>query len=144
MKKLNQYLCSIAVLGVLMTWTPMLSTCQPGSTGTSATYTQAHDPVVVNAEKTLRISKDTFDLLLKLEHENAADAAKISPKIHEFAEYLRGNAPNWLISANNLKNTYKHNRTSDNKANLLTALATLDQATAEARTYINQIQTKTP
>ena len=113
--------------------------CAPQS-GTPATYTEASDPIVVNAEKTLRISKDTFDLLLKLEYENRDDAAKISPRIHEFANYLRTNAPHWLTSANNLKNAYKHNRTLDNKANLLSALATLDQATAEARTYINQIQ----
>lgn len=113
--------------------------CSSSSTST-ATYSDASDPVVVNSEKSLRISKDTFDLFLKLEYENKDDAAKITPKIHQFAEYLRENAPHWLTTANDMKNAYKHNRNAENKANLLTALATIDQATIEARTYINQIQ----
>jgi len=116
----------------------ILTVCTQGTT--SATYSENHDPIVVNAEKTLRGSKDTFDIFLRLEHENAADAAKVSPKIHEFAEYLRQNAPGWLTRANTLKNAYKHNRSADNTNALSGALATISEAADQAKDYVNQIQ----
>ncbi len=95
--------------------------------------------VVVNAEKTLRVSKDTFDLFLKLEYQNQALVKAKFPQIHQFAEYLRKNAPTWLITANNAKNAYKHG--NGNLQALMTAIDTLTSNSTQAQTYITQLQT---
>lgn len=103
--------------------------------------TSTADPVVVTAEKSLRTAKDTFDLLLHLEYDNRAALEKVPLGIHTYADYIRKNAPDWLITANNLKNTYKHNRTAENKASLQTALATISEAVLQSQKYISQATT---
>jgi len=95
------------------------------------------ESVVVKAEQTLRISKDTFDIFLRLEKDNHSTVVENAPQIHQFAEYLRRNAPNWLIQANDLKNKYKHGE--GNLQALLTAIENLTANTNQAKTYINQL-----
>ncbi len=95
--------------------------------------------VVVNAEKTLRVSKDTFDLFLKLEYQNQALVKTKYPQIHQFAEYIRKNAPTWLITANNAKNAYKHG--NGNLQALMAAIDTLTTNQTQAQTYVTQLQT---
>ncbi len=112
-----------------------------GTTGnllTSSVTPQAS--VVVNAEKTLRVSKDTFDLFLKLEYQNQALVKAKWPQIHQFAEYIRRNAPTWLITANNAKNAYKHG--NGNLQALMSAIDTLTSNSTQAQTYISQLQSQ--
>ena len=99
--------------------------------------TSVNEDAVVNAEKTLRISKDTFDIFLKLEKQNQALIKAKSPQVHQFAEYIRVNAPYWLVLGNDLKNQYKHG-TGSLQA-LLSILDVLKQNTSQSQTYINQI-----
>jgi hypothetical protein len=112
--------------------------CAPPPTGGTSPTATSGDSVVVTAEKTLRTAKDTFDLFLHLEYDNRAALEKVSPEIHKYADYIRKNAPDWLITANNLKNTYKHNRTAENKATLATALTTIVEAMSQSQKYITQ------
>lgn len=98
----------------------------------------APDPVVVDAEKTLLIARDTFNLYVHLEKEHNATLASASPKFHDFADKLRRDSIGWLRTANRMKNAYKHSRTLEAKANLLTALATVSQALVETKTMIAQ------
>lgn len=97
-----------------------------------------NESVVVKAEQTLRISKDTFDILLRLEYENRKTVLNTLPQVHTYAEYLRKNAPTWLTTANDLKNQYKSGH--GNLQALLTALATLTDNTNQSKVYINQIK----
>ena len=127
------------VIGLaLLPSTPfLLSGCKttPGTpTGTLA----PNESYVVNAEKTLRISKDTFDLFLKIEYDNRELVKQRFPQIHTFAQYLRGNATKWLNTANNLKNDYKHNNVG--LSALLNALSVLTTNTDKAQNYIKEIR----
>jgi len=96
------------------------------------------DALVVNTEKALAIALDTFDVFLKLEYDNRAVLEKVSPKIHAYAETVRRNGKNWIKSAEAAKDVYKHNRTPENHANLVTAYKTLKTAIAESQKYISQ------
>lgn len=111
------------------------------SGGTSATVSS--NPVVA-AEASLRLAKDTIDLFLKLESDNEAVVKANAPQIHTFAIYLRQHAADILISANLVKNTYKHNRTAENATNLVTVMSTVNQILAQAAQYTTKINTGTP
>lgn len=93
--------------------------------------------VVLNAEKTLRTSKDTFDFFLKQEKDNQVLVKETLPQLHTFAEYLRKNAANWLITADRLKNEYKHG--NGNVQALLAALNVLNDNITTANQYISKL-----
>lgn len=96
----------------------------------------AADPIVVNAEKTLAVANHTFDLIVHLERDNQAAFAKASPSIHPFVENIRRNGLGWIRTANNLKQAYKHNRSPENKANLLTSISTVSTALDQSKQYL--------
>lgn len=96
------------------------------------------DQIVVRTEQALSIALDTFDLFLKIEHQNKDALKNVSPSIHELAENIRRNGKNWIKSAQTAKNTYKHNRTAENHANLMTAYKTLSSAIEESKKYIGK------
>lgn len=101
-----------------------------------ATVADGNDAAVVNAERTTQIAIDTIDAFLLLEYQNREAYAAISPEIRVAADYLRDNAPGWIKSARNVTKVYKANRTPENKANLITAIATLEQAMREAQAQL--------
>ncbi len=133
MKRLQVILVALCLCVIPITYTGCGST---GNLLTTSVTPQAS--VVINAEKTLRVSKDTFDLFLKLEYQNQALVKAKFPQIHQFAEYLRKNAPTWLITANNAKNAYKHG--NGNLQALMSAIDTLTSNETQAQTYITQLQ----
>src|ERR1051326_8629133 len=106
--------------------------------GTTAQSAQSATISVVAAEKTLRVAKDTIDLFLHLEYDIQALVKEKFPEVHSFAEKLRRTAPDLLISANNIKNAYKHNRTPENAASLQTILATLQETATQAQQFTNK------
>lgn len=120
----------------------LFSGCSNFHLDTTGTHFTANENVVANAEKTLRISKDTFDMFLHIEYDNRDLVKERAPQIHAYANYIRVNAPNWLISADKLKNAYKHGQVG--LAELQDALNVLLGATAQANKYISQISTSTP
>lgn len=87
------------------------------------------DPVVVRAEQTTVIAFEFVDAFLKWEKSNELT---VGGDVHQFAENVRKNAPMWFTSARVITKTYKANRTPENKANLLTAIAVLESVMAEA------------
>jgi len=105
------------------------------STGCAAVAPGA-DPLVVNAERGTAIALDTFDTFLLLEYQNRTALESLSPGIHEFAEQIRTDAPQWIATARALTRAYKLNRTPENKAALATAVAVLETALKEAQAYI--------
>lgn len=95
--------------------------------------------VVIATEKTLKVSKDSIDLFLHLEYDNRALVKSQFPQVHAFAETLRSKAPDALITANNAKNNFKHNRNASNQANLMTAVAVVSDLAAQAQAFTNKI-----
>lgn len=108
----------------------------PGPTPLGPPIHVAPDPVVLDAEKTLITARDTFHLYVHLERDHHATLAGVSPRFYQYAEKLRRDGRKWLMTLDRLKNAYKHNRTDQNKASMLTALATVSQGLAETKGYI--------
>ncbi len=101
-----------------------------------AEITVGADSVVVNAERTTALAVDTFDSFLQFEYSNRAQLAAVSPGIHTYAEVIRRNGQQWLMSARTLTRAYKEHRTAENKANLETAIAVLQTAITQAQMYL--------
>jgi hypothetical protein len=143
-----KYLYSI--LAVIVLGFTSCSTTETALTSPTVTATpvpvnvNATDPVVINAEKTLLIARDTFTLYVHLEKDNQAVLAKLSPQFHQYAEILRRNGIKWLRTADATKEAYKNNRTGESKANLVTALATVSEALNQTQQYIHKSGLTTP
>lgn len=96
--------------------------------------------IVVTAEQSLSEAKATIDTFLHLEYNHRDYVKEHFPVIHKAAETLRRNAPDALIAADKVKNTFKHNRTLENQADLMTAVATVTKLAGEAKAYTKQIE----
>lgn len=104
---------------------------------------QTSDSLIVLAEKSTFIAKDTLDTFLSLEFQHREAYAKISPQIHIFAETLRADKDengypfgvDVLKSARVATKAYKANRTPENEANLRTAWKTLQKIIDDCRKY---------
>ena len=97
----------------------------------------ANQNVVVDAEKTIAISTETFDTFLKAEHDNRAFVKTHLPQVHSFAEYLRPRYNNWLLDADHAKNAYKKGTIS--LGDLQSVLKILTDNSKTASTYVTQI-----
>jgi hypothetical protein len=97
------------------------------------------DPIVVNAEKTLRISKDTLDLFVTLEYQNQALIKTKFPPVHAFAESVRKDAPQLLKAANDAKNAYKNKQGTS--AQLFAALTAVTTLASKAQQYLAIVNT---
>lgn len=115
--------------------TPPVSVSPPSGTPMPV---PASDPIVVNAERTLSVARDTFRFIAHEERQNQAAFAKASPAIHGFVENIRRNGVGWLRTAEVMKTAYKSNRSPANKANLLTAISTVSTALDESKKYLSQ------
>ena len=108
-------------------------------------------PVIVRAEQTIAEAANVFDTFLTLENSQRETVKVKLPKVHAFAESLRQRVPDGtnslprgialVLSAERVKETYKHNRTPQNQASLDTALKTLSVALTEARNQISNLNT---
>jgi hypothetical protein len=119
---------ALAIVGFV---TYACSTVQTGS-----------DPIVVNAEKTLSVTKDTLNLFVTLEHQNQAIIKAKFPAIHSFAQQVRSDAPHLLQAANDAKNQYKYNKGTSPIA-LSQAIAAVAQLASKAQGYLAQVTTAT-
>lgn len=98
------------------------STVRPGS-----------QSAVVRAEQTLAVSLAALDSFVAFEHRRRADVPAL---VRDVAYRVRLNAPKALDSANALRIAYKGNRSAENKAGLLTALAVVDALVGEIRVWV--------
>ncbi len=121
---------SLALLSLLV-----LASCvttQPGN-----------DPVVVTAERDTRLAEDTFALVAQTEQQArptlVAIDYKLALQIKHGVDLIRVQSKKWVESARLLTKTYKSNRSAANKANLQTALATLEAGLSDAQKYLTQI-----
>lgn len=115
-----------------------------------ASVPEGQDLVVVRAEQSLSIGFDTIDTFLKIEHDNQALIKAKVPEVHAFAEKLRAKVTvggktqpfgiSVIQSATDVKNAYKRNRTPENKANLISALAALEGIVRETQQHLTAIK----
>lgn len=94
------------------------------------------DPVVVHSERAVQTAFLTVDKFLKFEREHELQMLTVAPKVHIAAEALRKQAPTAFRNAWGLIALYKANKTPENKANLYTALAVIDEVLRIAETNI--------
>lgn len=106
-----------------------------------ASILPGNDAILVNAERTTSLAYTTFDSFLSFERQQDAYVKVSAPEVHRFANSLRVNAPKWLGTARATTETYRLNRTSDNKANLNTAVAILQTAISQVTVYSAQLKT---
>jgi hypothetical protein len=104
---------------------------QVGLTGCSS-VAPGNDPAVVRAQQTIVATYDLAASFLSWEEENRAI---VGEDVQEFADKLREEFPPLNRSARKLLKTYKANRTEQNKANLDTALKTLEALKGQVRSY---------
>ena len=89
--------------------------------------------VEIRAEQVLAVSAAALDSFLAFEHRRRAD---VPPLVRDVARRVRLEAPKALDSANALRLAYKGNRTPQNEAGLLTALAMVETIVAEIRVWV--------
>ena len=105
-----------------------------------ATLDPKADPVEVRAEQAVSIAFSTFDTFLKLELAQEARLKKSAPACVDFAKWLTERQPDGkarglslIESANNVRRAYKLNRSPENRASLISALAAIESALAETQ-----------
>lgn len=96
------------------------------------------DPVVVRAEQITASAYDTMETFKKYEFDNRATLEALNPKIETYANVIRRNGKRWLQTARSETMAYKNNRTSENKANMNTAIAVLQEAIHQIGLYMAQ------
>jgi len=98
-----------------------------------ATVRPGNQSAEVRAEQTLSVSLAALDSFVAFEHRRRAD---VPPLVRDVAARVRLNAPRALDSANALRLAYKGNRSEDNRAGLLTALAVVESLVSEIRVWV--------
>jgi hypothetical protein len=91
------------------------------------------DPIVVRVEQTIATAMPTFNVFLQLERSNEV---VWGASVHRVAEDIRANGTNYVGSLDRVKRVYQSNRTPENKANLVTSLATVQSLITEAQANI--------
>jgi hypothetical protein len=97
---------------------------------------QSTDQIILRAEQTAQVARDTFNLFVHLERDNEAMLKSVNPAIHDYANTIRAHGLDWIDSLRAATKAFKANRTSQSQADLSTALATLTTAISETNKYI--------
>ena len=112
-----------------------------------ASVTPGQSSVVVRAEQSISLANATFDAAVHIDDANRAFFKTNLPPFHIFCESLRApvnGTPRGIAivtSADAVKETYKRTRSTNDYAILISSLAVVDSATAEAQKFIAQTAT---
>ena len=96
-----------------------------------ATVKEGHDPVVVNAERTVKSAFATLDKFMVFTENHKVQLATLAPEVNKAAITIRAQAPQQFYNAWDLIDVYKKNKTAENKVKLSTALAVVDTVLAD-------------
>lgn len=105
-----------------------------------ASVAPGNDALVVRAEQARDIAVSTFDVLLDLEHANREALWDVDPEIKKTCDFIRENEQGWINGITRVIDAYKANRTPEGKANLTTALATLEASLQTAQELLAKAQ----
>jgi hypothetical protein len=97
------------------------------------------DPVLIRAEQTLAIGKSVTDTFVNYEDAHNKNG-ELGQAVRTAADNVRQDAPGWINTAQALVDAYRANRTIDNKASLLTALAVLQTGIDETTKHLAEAQ----
>lgn len=103
-----------------------------------STLDPSADSIVVRAEQTRDVAVATFDAFLQLEYENRELLWKVDPGIKHAADYIRLNERGWIKSLTVVIQSYKANRSAENRASLSTWLATVEEALRQAQEHLTR------
>ncbi len=135
MKRLLISLClSVALITSPIAFQSCVTTPLPGTTLSEKNT----DQIILRAEQSAEVAKTTFDTFLHLERDNEAFFKKVNPQIHAWAENIRANGINWIVSLRDATKTFKATRNAANQATLNTALLTLTNAVQLTQRYISE------
>jgi hypothetical protein len=112
------------------------STLQPGA-----------DPVVVNAEQTLRLYRATAQLVVDTENQSRASLMQVNPQvalqIKHGVDVIRAKSDTWTTALVTEIEAYQTNKSAQNMNNLQKAVADISTGLAQAQTILSNInQTK--
>lgn len=115
MKKLRVLIPLLAALALPLSIAPVIVGC-----GGCSSIAEGNDAVVVRAEQAQRYSFEIFDTFLLEEERNRAVWRAISPEIEKAANKIRREGRTALDKLIEVTRTYKQNRTPENRANIIT------------------------
>jgi len=104
------------------------------------------DPVVVHAQQFEDAARVTIKSFIHITAQNKEDIKRLLPAVYQFAEKLKVIQPDGnplgisvILSVDNTLEAYKKNRTPDNQASVVTALAVLRAITDEAEQHLTAV-----
>lgn len=112
---------------------PILAILAALTLSACSTVRSGSQPLAVRSEQVLAVSLAALDSFVAFEHRRRADVPAL---VRDVAYRVREEAPKALDSANALRLAYKGNRSAENKAGLLTALAVVDALVGEIRVWV--------
>jgi hypothetical protein len=123
-----------ALIGALLIAAAPVSVLVPVAVTTGCVALKG-DPVIIRAEQSIQMGFATCDAFVRFEYKNNKNG-ELGADVRKAAERIRRYAPGWIESANAILRAYKHNKTDENKANLITALAVIETAMVEANKHL--------
>lgn len=123
---------------------PMASVALVGCTSGCRSVAEGSDPVVVRAEQAADISFEIMDAYLSLEENNREYLRTVSPEFEKAAIRVRTDGKAAIENLRSATKTYKQNRTPENKANITTWLATVEEIRRIAAKYITTVKVSNP
>lgn len=105
---------------IMSLWLPMAVMPLIIGCGGCSAVTEGQDAVVVRAEQASRYSFEIFDTFLSEEERNRAVWRQISPDIEKAANRIRRDGKKAVEELVTVTRTYKANRTAENRANMVT------------------------
>lgn len=105
---------------IISLWMPLAMTPVIVGCGGCSSITEGNDAVVVRAEQASRYAFEIFDTFVSEEERNRGVWRAISPEIEKAANKIRREGRTGVEKLIEVTRTYKHNRTPENRANLVT------------------------
>lgn len=93
------------------------------------------DPVIIRAEQSIQMGFATLDAFIRFEFKNNKNG-ELGADVRKVAERIRRYAPGWIEGANATLRAYKKSKTDENRTALVTALALIETAAAEANKHL--------
>lgn len=136
-KKLNRS-CNVAIIFVALLVTPLSFSLEGCSTTGTSASSQTSDQILLNAEKTTALARDTMTLFVHLEGKNHDLLMTVSPEIYKYAEFIRQNGLGWVDQARSLEKQFEATKDAGVQTQLLGILTKLTDATQKSQAFINQ------
>lgn len=140
-------LSAIPIMGTLALLQPSCQYIDAAKSALSySTTSETTEQIISDAEKTADIGDDTVNTFLKIDYDNRVFLNAHAPSVHAFAQKLRHNdmALNAIKQLRSATITFKKSTTTDNRASLMTLIATVKQIISDTKTNMATANALTP